>query len=301
MPVGPGISTPSTVGGMPLNANPPALAYPSEGEYIVTATPPDTSTPGEAIDPAAGIEWGTITRYDIEVPKAAPTDDVASSLYLKGSDPDATYYWVWITNAFTTNSIDFVWGTTSIYFPYEEIYAYLYQFIATIPSDSFANLNPDLAGVFQAFAIAISNAGGGIVDLSSLQDILNNLNDVELVDIGINLGGLPIYRIASFRRLADPEDEFINYKDSLETVFKGQFQQDIYNTDFVINRGVSVKNQYITLRLSLIQNIQAIQQLIEYAENFGGGLVEELTKLLNVLQQSLAKVEEKLKQLGVVF
>lgn len=253
-----------------------------------------TSTPKDIIEPNNPDSGGSDTTN-------TNLDGSDVSIMLGGETKSGIWWWCIAYNKQTLINLDFVYSTQSVLFDWHGCNLMLQEFV-----DSFIDGNSltvsflTLPYVDQLEVLTTGKEAGLLTDdqyIAKLAEIQNLAEPVEgnftsLIDSS------NVYSLVSFRRLLNPEEEYLEHKTEIDAILEEQFTFDLIAMDRATNGNNSIQATLNDSKSVLTQQLASINRAI----NLLGVGDDELLGILTVqklnTEEQLRKVNEQIDKLN---
>lgn len=253
-----------------------------------------TTNPKDIIEPNNPDSGGSATTN-----KNLDGSDV--STMLGGETESGIWWWCIAYNKQTFLNLDFVYATSTVLFDWFGCNLMLQEFVDSFIdgnslSVSFLTLGytEQLDLLFNQLTLNNITQEQYDAQLAAIQNIAQPVqgNFTSLID------SANVYSLVSFRRLLNPEDEYLEHKTEIDEVLEQQFTFDLLAMDRATNGDNSILSTLLNSKAILEQQIAALQRTLGLANPDNEALVDIIIDQKLLLEEQLRKVDEQITKLN---
>lgn len=267
----------------------------------LTANPKDIIKPKNPFSPADGGEefiGGDSNTDSIGIdPKLLDGSDV--STMLGGETESGIWWWCIAYNKQTFLNLDFVYATSTVLFDWFGCNLMLQEFV-----DSFIDGNSlSVSFLTLDYTSQLNELFGQkpfltdeqyIAQLKAIQNLADPVdgNFTSLIDSS------NVYSLVSFRRLLNPEDEYLEHRTEIDEILEKQFTFDLLAMDRALNKDNSILSTLMNSKAILQDQLNAVNRNLNLLGPDQPDLVASLNNQKALLEEQIRKVDEQITKLN---
>lgn len=253
-----------------------------------------TSTPKDIIEPNNPDSGGSSTTN-------TNLDGSDVSTMLGGETESGIWWWCIAYNKQTLVNLDFVYSTGSVLFDWHGCNLMLQEFVDSFIdgnslSVSFLTLGYTDQLDFLFNQLTLNNITQEQYDaqLAEIQNIANPVegNFTSLID------SANVYSLVSFKRLLNPEEEYLEHRAEIDGVLEQQFTFDLLAMDRATNGDNSILATLNNSKAILEQQLAALVRTLGLANPDNEVLVDLIIDQKILIEEQLRKVNEQIDKLN---
>lgn len=253
-----------------------------------------TSTPKDIIEPNNPDSGGSSTTN-------TNLDGSDVSTMLGGETESGIWWWCIAYNKQTFLNLDFVYSTDSVLFDWHSCNLMLQEFVDSFIdgnslSVSFLTLGytNQLDFLFNQLTLNNITQEQYAAQLAEIQNIANPVvgNFTSLIDSS------NVYSLVSFRRLLNPEEEYLEHRAEIDEVLEQQFTFDLLAMDRATNGDNSILATLNNSKAILQDQLNAVNRNLNLLGPESPDLVASLNNQKTLLEEQLRKVNEQIDKLN---